>query len=107
MAPMISRDARGCAIHSVRILHRRTFGRTLRRVIVASLLSFSAVSEARAQRALLPLDDIAYTYIDALQARGMLRDLPLLERPYSVGAVRAATAAARGRLRDGDRKSVV
>lgn len=101
MAPMISRDARGCAIHSVRILHRRTFGRTLRRVIVASLLSFSAVSEARAQRALLPLDDIAYTYIDALQARGMLRDLPLLERPYSVGAVRAATAAARGRLRDG------
>lgn len=54
---------------------------------------------AGAQRALLPLDDIAYTYIDALQARGVMRDLPLIERPYTVGAVRKATAAARGAAR--------
>ncbi len=54
---------------------------------------------AQAQRALLPLDDIAYVYIDALQARGMLRDLPIIERPYTVGAVRTATRVARGALR--------
>ena len=63
-----------------------------------SLLSAAPLS---AQRALLPMDDIAYTYIDALQARGMLRELPIIERPYSVGAVRAAVTAARGSLRDG------
>ena len=49
-----------------------------------------------AQGALLPVDDVAYTYIDALQARGLLRDLPLVERPYTVGAVRRALTAARG-----------
>ncbi len=64
----------------------------------ASLLVAAPLS---GQRALLPLDDIAYTYIDALQARGMLRELPIIERPYSVGAVRAAVTAARGALRDG------
>lgn len=54
-----------------------------------------------AQQALLPLDDIAYTYIDALQSRGMLRSLPAIERPYTVGAVRGALRAARASLRDG------
>ena len=38
----------------------------------------------------LPLDDVAYAYIDALQARGALRELSALERPYTVAAVRAA-----------------
>ncbi|MDZ7630082.1 MAG: hypothetical protein U5K74_01685 [Gemmatimonadaceae bacterium] len=65
-------------------------------VALAALLG----TPLRAQRALLPLDDLAYTYIDALQARGMMRDLPLIERPYTVGAVRSATAAARRSLRD-------
>jgi len=69
---------------------------------VAPLLAGLLLSAAplRAQRALLPLDDVAYTYIDALQARGQLRDLPVIERPYTVGAVRAAVATARGSLRD-------
>ena len=77
-----------------------TARRTMRRV---SLLLATVVfaTSLGAQRALLPLDDIAYIYIDALQARGMLRDLPLIERPYTVGAVRAAVVAARGALRDG------
>ena len=57
-------------------------------------------SALQAQQALLPLDDIAYSYIDALQARGLLRALPLIERPYTVGAVRAAVSAARASLRD-------
>ncbi len=38
----------------------------------------------------LPLDDVAYAYLDALQARGELRALSSLERPYTVRAVRAA-----------------
>jgi hypothetical protein len=59
-----------------------------------------ASSVVHAQRAMLPLDDIAYTYIDGLQARGMLRELPLIERPYSVGAVRAAIAASRAQRGD-------
>lgn len=40
----------------------------------------------------LPLGDPAYALIDALQARGELTKLPLLERPYTTGAVRAALA---------------
>jgi hypothetical protein len=69
------------------------FTRGARRVALLSTLSTVTLF---AQQALLPLDDIAYTYIDALQARGFLRALPVLERPYSVGAVRAAVRAARG-----------
>lgn len=41
----------------------------------------------------VPLDDIAYSYIDALMARGELRKLSLLERPYTVSAIRAALVA--------------
>jgi len=65
-------------------------------------LCFAAVTvrPVSAQRALLPMDDVAYAYIDALQARGLLRDLPIIERPYGVGAVRAAVREARGTLRD-------
>ena len=63
-------------------------------------LSLAAATCVPAQRALLPMDDIAYTYIDALQVRGLLRDLPVIERPYTVGAVRAAVAHARASLHD-------
>jgi hypothetical protein len=38
----------------------------------------------------LPLDDPAYAIIDALQSRGVLRSLSMLERPYTVGAVERA-----------------
>ena len=72
----------------------------VRRAVLACA-SVLLTAPLTAQRALLPLDDIAYTYIDALQVRGLLRDLPVIERPYSVGAVRASVAAARGALRDG------
>ena len=46
----------------------------------------------------VPIDDIAYRYIDALMARGSLPSLSALERPYTVGDIRAAadTALARG-----------
>ncbi len=46
----------------------------------------------------VPIDDIAYSYVDALMARGALPALSALERPYTVGEIRAAadTALARG-----------
>ncbi|HEY6090207.1 MAG TPA: hypothetical protein VD771_10525, partial [Gemmatimonadaceae bacterium] len=53
-------------------------------------------SIARAQASpYVPLDDIAYTYVDALMARGFFRELPTLERPYTEGALRAAIDSAR------------
>ncbi|HYW49025.1 MAG TPA: hypothetical protein VE861_00380 [Gemmatimonadaceae bacterium] len=74
---------------------------SLVRTAGAAVLLAALAAPLGAQRAVLPLDDIAYTYIDALQARGMLRELPIIERPYTVGAVRAAVTVARGALRDG------
>lgn len=71
----------------------------MRRTLVLLALMCTAVP-LMAQGALLPLDDIAYTYIDALQARGQLRELPVIERPYTVGAVRAAVASMRSTARD-------
>lgn len=44
----------------------------------------------------VPLDDIAYRYADALIARGELRSLSLLERPYTAGALLAAADSALG-----------
>jgi len=43
----------------------------------------------------LPVDDVTYRYVDALMARGLMRSLSLLERPYQVGRVRAALDSAR------------
>ena len=73
---------------------------SIRRACAAGVLIACALHTRPlvAQQVLLPLDDIAYTYIDALQMRGMLRSLPALERPYTVGAVRDAVREARGRL---------
>jgi len=45
----------------------------------------------------LPVDDIAYTYVNALMSRGVLTNLSSLERPYEVGRVRAAIDSARAR----------
>lgn len=45
----------------------------------------------------VPLDDIAYTYVDALTARGVLRDLSALERPLKVNEIRTSIDSARAR----------
>jgi hypothetical protein len=47
--------------------------------------------------AYVPLDDIAYTYVDALMARGALGDLAVLERPFTQRALSAAIDSARTR----------
>ena len=38
----------------------------------------------------VPIDDIAYSYVDALMARDALKALAALERPYTASAIRAA-----------------
>ena len=69
-----------------------------------ALLFFAAVagvtipSGARAQAsAYVPLDDIAYAYVDALIARGAFKDLSMLERPFTQRALRVAIDSARAR----------
>lgn len=42
----------------------------------------------------LPLDDIAYTYVDALQEAPGFRSLSALERPYTAGQIRIALDSA-------------
>ncbi len=55
-------------------------------VVIALLVAAGAMAvPAQAQgSADLPLDDNAYYYIDALLARGALRSLSALDRPYKV-----------------------
>lgn len=58
---------------------------------VAALLAFLAPQAVVAQAApYLPVDDIAYRYVDALMSRGLLPGLSVAERPYIVSRVRAS-----------------
>jgi len=45
----------------------------------------------------VPLDDIAYRYVDVMMARGEFRTLSALERPYTVQALLSAIDSARTR----------
>ena len=55
-------------------------------------------SAASAQAsAYVPLDDIAYTYVDALMARGAFKELSTLERPLTQRALSVAINSARSR----------
>jgi hypothetical protein len=63
--------------------------------LVALLLLLAPTSLHAQASAYVPLDDIAYTYIDALMARGQLRSLSVLERPYTEGAIRDAVDSVR------------
>ncbi|MGH9418750.1 MAG: hypothetical protein ACRD3J_02155, partial [Thermoanaerobaculia bacterium] len=66
------------------------------RATVAVFVLFAAPLAIEAQAsAYVPLDDISYTYIDALMARGQLRGLSVLERPFTEGAIRDAVDSAR------------
>ena len=71
----------------------------MRRLAVFALfVGLGVPSAARSQAsAYVPLDDIAYTYVDALMARGMLGDLLVLERPFTEWALRVAIDSARAR----------
>ena len=60
-------------------------------VATAAIIVLSSARAVQAQASpYLPLDDIGYAYIDALQARGELRRLSMLERPYTVREIESA-----------------
>lgn len=61
-------------------------------VVAISCASLAAPLSAQTSP-YVPLDNPAYLYIAALQARGVLRGLSLLERPLTVTAIRKAIAA--------------
>lgn len=75
----------------------RTAGALARGAALAAAALLLPLGRAGAQSSpYLPLDDVTYAYLDALQARGELRELSFMERPYTVQAVRAAV----GRVSD-------
>jgi hypothetical protein len=61
--------------------------KTSTRAIAVALVAITSLALPRAARAqaslYVPLDDIAYRFADALIARGELRGVSLLERPYT------------------------
>lgn len=61
---------------------------------IAAAFAIVAVGAAPAagQSAYVPLDDVAYAYVDALIARGELRTLSALERPYTARDIMQALA---------------
>jgi hypothetical protein len=65
------------------------------RIVVALLLALAPVTARAQASAYVPLDDIAYTYVNALMARGMFFELSSLERPYTERALRVAIDSAR------------
>jgi hypothetical protein len=71
---------------------------SLRSFSAVALIATLAAGTARAQgSAYVPLDDIAYTYVDALVARGELKQFSMLERPFTERALRIAIDSARTR----------
>lgn len=68
--------------------------RTVVGATLAAALLGAAGTRAGAQASpYVPLDDVAYAYVDALQARGALGELPLLARPYTAAAIARAIRA--------------
>jgi hypothetical protein len=73
--------------------------RAPRRALLLAALAFLALPAAGQGQAsaYVPLDDVAYTYVDALMVRGALRELSVLERPFTERALRIAIDSARAR----------
>lgn len=70
----------------------------LARIAAAASIALLPFGAAHAQASLyVPLDDIAYRYADALIARGELRGVSLLDRPYTAEALAAGADTALGR----------
>lgn len=71
--------------------------RPTRALVFALFLSAAGRAEAQAS-AYVPLDDVAYGYVDALASRGLLPSLSGLERPYTRREINAAIDSARERV---------
>jgi hypothetical protein len=68
----------------------------VRAIAAVAFACLAAPFVARAQASpYVPLDDIAYTYVDALVARGGMKGFSLLERPYTERALHVAIDSAR------------
>jgi hypothetical protein len=67
-------------------------------LIAAVALLLSARPLAAQSSPYVPLDDVAYRYVDALRARGALAALPALERPYTALRIRGAVERDSARL---------
>jgi hypothetical protein len=78
-------------------LFRRAYGRAVLVVIATAWVVAVPLTVGAQASAYVPLDDIAYTYIDALMARGSFKDLSTLERPFTERALRVAIDSARAR----------
>jgi hypothetical protein len=68
----------------------------LRRLLLLCALGCPLALSAQAS-VYVPLDDIAYTYVNALMARGLFHELSTLERPFTERALRTAVDSARTR----------
>jgi hypothetical protein len=67
----------------------------IRRLLLGLLVIASPASMPAQASPYLPIDDVAYRYVDALIARDALGGLSLLERPYHVARIRAAIDSSR------------
>jgi hypothetical protein len=65
------------------------------RAAFAALLFLVPITARAQASAYVPLDDVAYTYVNALMARGLFRELSGLERPYTERALVSAIDSAR------------
>lgn len=70
--------------------------RGLAALVALCILAVPRVMLAQAS-AYVPLDDVAYSYVDALMARGQMHELAVLERPFTQRALSASIDSARGR----------
>ena len=78
-------------------LFRRGCGLGILILAVAACLASAPTPVSAQASAYVPLDDVAYTYVDALMARGMFKEFSMLERPFTERALRAAIDSARTR----------
>jgi hypothetical protein len=77
----------------------RGCGRRIVALAIGAALAHAAVRDAGAQSSVyVPVDDVAYAFIDALLPRGALPSLSALDRPYTTRDIRAALEAGRSQV---------
>jgi hypothetical protein len=77
-----------------KLFFRRSGRASFLRLVAACVVAGPSTLLSQAS-AYVPLDDVAYTYVNALMARGLFRELSTLERPYTERALRVAVDSAR------------
>ncbi|HST07000.1 MAG TPA: hypothetical protein VLJ83_02455 [Gemmatimonadaceae bacterium] len=89
-------EAGSCKLRQLQSWEHRIKKYWVRGWVLGALLCCGGPAALCAQAsAYVPLDDVAYSYVDALMARGQLRELSVLERPFTERAMRSAIDSAR------------